>query len=1067
MAKGNIGEGLASIVLDASRSSNAGPRNVVDIIEFIESPWGLGMTLFPVQKVILKVHYGLELDDTHKFQITDFRRQNARMVTEKEYLAILYDEGRCNVREVTPGQERREMVLSIGRRSGKCIKEGTLILTDKGISKIEDLGDPNGLEYQPLEITVAQEGKGVQAQSAYFYNGGIRDTIKFTTGSGYSLEGTPNHRVKVLIEDGTVQWKYLEDIKLGDQICIHRNTDLWSNNYVYTGDIAKQSSLLGRKSFDFPDFLNEDWALLLGLLVGDGSWTCKTGVALTVGHPENIESFSNLFNKTLGDAVVTPDKRNSVVRLSCDGISARDFLHQLGWDKTANRYKKEIPWSILKSPKTVIKSFLKGLFETDGGVEKAGQVVSFSTASQKLAEQVQLLLLNLGIVSKVKNKKIKKYPNNIYYTVTILGLRSRKLFASDIGFISQRKMQPLLDSIQSASKEGGDTESIPNQQIWVQKLLNSVPKNAMGAGWSRTTLREVLGNVCKPSSGENLTYDRLAKILPVAEHLGADKEILSHFKGIQALDYFYTPVTHLEAGKTRVYDLNIPEGSQFVAQGMTNHNTTISAAISAYETYKLISKGDPQAYYGLPASNNIQLISIATDKDQAGLLYQEVSGHFKRCAFFAPYNANNTMSYARFQSPKDIERYGAYSQDPSAKATIKITFRSCVAKGLRGAGNIVVILDEAAHFTDGGQSSAEAVYNAVTPSTSAYSAKDPKNPTKPVGPVEGRIISISSPLGRQGQFYKLFSLGMRGGAAAENMLCIQAPTWEVNPTVPASEFEKHYMKDPAVFFTEYGGEFTDRTRGWIEKSEDLTNCINVNLRPQVNGVSRSPYFLGLDLGLVGDGTAVAIGHLNKEGKIIVDLVEQIKAGEGRYREMERLDFDAVADWILELSKKFYITEGIFDQWAGIPLEQALAKRGLKQFKAMQMTKIINSDMYRNFKNMMWDNRLELYDFPKENGSEHCSYIQELLELQAEQHTKYIISVEAPKVEGKHDDRADALARMIWIASQKLSTPTYFAKPSGYTSSNSVLSRNREIYTSQRRSGSHPDRLIPRTKSRKF
>ena len=72
--------------------------------------------------------------------------------------------------------------------------------------------------------------------------------------------------------------------------------------------------------------------------------------------------------------------------------------------------------------------------------------------------------------------------------------------------------------------------------------------------------------------------------------------------------------------------------------------------------------------------------------------------------------ANNTMSYARFQTPMDIERHGSYSAN-SAKATLKVTFRSCVAKGLRGA-NICVILDEVAHFTDKGQSGAEAVYNA-------------------------------------------------------------------------------------------------------------------------------------------------------------------------------------------------------------------------------------------------------------------------------------------------------------------------------------------------------------------
>jgi hypothetical protein len=494
--------------------------------------------------------------------------------------------------------------------------------------------------------------------------------------------------------------------------------------------------------------------------------------------------------------------------------------------------------------------------------------------------------------------------------------------------------------------------------------------------------------------------------------------------------------------------------------GRRSGKTTLAACVSAYETYKLMKKGDPQDYYGLPSSNNIQIISVATDKDQAGLLYQEVSGHYRNCAFFHPYMANNTMSYARFQTPQDIERYGKYEDDPNAKATIKVTFRSCVAKGLRGAGNLVVILDEVAHFTDSGQSSAAAVYNAVTPSTSAFSPKDPADSRIPIGPVEGRIISISSPLGRQGQFYKLFQIAMRGGAASKNMLAIQAPTWEVNPTVPAGEFQKHYVKDAAVFWTEYGGVFTDRTKGWIDREGDLMACIDNTARPATSGRVRQPHFIGLDLGLVGDGTGIAIGHINEDQKIIIDYVDKIQAGHGEYAGKDRLEFEDVADWVLALSKRFYLVEGMFDQWAGIPLEQALVKRGLRQMRAESMTKPKVSEMFRNFKDMMFDQRLVLYDHPIPEGKDHCPYITEILELQAEYHSKYVTTVEAPNIEGKHDDMSDALIRMVWLASNALGSPRYIATLKVKRGGESQTSRRRRARVKALAGGTSPDRQAP-------
>jgi len=498
--------------------------------------------------------------------------------------------------------------------------------------------------------------------------------------------------------------------------------------------------------------------------------------------------------------------------------------------------------------------------------------------------------------------------------------------------------------------------------------------------------------------------------------------------------------------------------------GRRSGKTLISACIAAYETYKLLSKGDPQAYYGLPGSDMIQITSVATDKDQAGLLYQGVSNHFRQCGFFKTFTANNTMSYAKFQTPKDINRFGRYSEDPAAKASINVTFKSCVAKGLRGAGNLVVILDEVAHFVESGQSSADAVYGAIKPSLSAFSPKDPDDPRVPIGNVEARMILISSPMGRQGLFYKQFQMAMRGGEVAEDMLCIQAPTWEINPTVPKAEYMKQYLKDPTEFFTEYGAEFTDRTKGWIEDERDLIACIDPDRRPQTSGPTKVPHFVGIDVGLKGDGSAIAIGHIEQDPEmgpvVVVDLVDQIKAGEGKYAQQDRLEFDEVADWVKAHASRFYVAEGLFDQWAGIPFEQALMKRGVKGMKTKQLTPIINSEIFKTFKDMMWDRRVVLYDWPIADGETHCGYVTELLELQEERVSKHITKVQAPNIEGKHDDRSDALVRMIWLATQRITQPKYMSKGTGKGQGMARRAGTRSSnFKRLHRTGSHDSRRV--------
>ena len=519
-----------------------------------------------------------------------------------------------------------------------------------------------------------------------------------------------------------------------------------------------------------------------------------------------------------------------------------------------------------------------------------------------------------------------------------------------------------------------------------------------------------------------------------------------------------------EEGRCNIKEVDGERRELVLSIGRRSGKTLIASVISAYETYKLLLKHDPHGYYGVASSNPIHIVSVATDKEQASLLYKEVSGHFQSCEFYSTYMAHSTQSFASFQTPRDIEKYGRYVDNPLAKASVIVTFKSCVAKSVRGMGMIVVIMDEMAHFNEEGQSSADEVYEAIRPATAAYSRKDPNDSQEAEGPVESRIVAISSPMGRQGKFYELFQAGMKGGSSSRNMLCIQAPTWEVNPTIPASEFEDAYMKDPNVFETEFGGVFSDRTSGWLEVKQDLFDCIDKSRRPSLGAPARMPHFLGLDMALVNDWTAIAIGHLESHPErgvvIVVDLVDRIKAGVGKYAHRERLEFDDVVEWAYRLSRQFYISHGIFDQWAGIPFEQAVAKRGLGQLKMKHFTDVDNSATFKNFKDMMWDKRLVLYDWPIPEKAEHCDYIEELCELQKEQKTKNIVKVSKPKVEGKSDDMSDALVRMVWLASQHIVNQKYVSgvhTGGSYGGTRASAGEYAKMLAATRRMGTSPDR----------
>jgi ribonucleoside-diphosphate reductase alpha chain len=128
------------------------------------------------------------------------------------------------------------------RGYGKCVTRDSIVFSNTGIKEIGEYFtcEENGLEdWFPSngDSTINRYGKSEKISS--FYYSGLKPTKKIITEYDYTIEGTLNHPILRMNEDGNIDWCNLEDLKIGDFVCINRKNDNWGNNI----DIDKSKEL--------------------------------------------------------------------------------------------------------------------------------------------------------------------------------------------------------------------------------------------------------------------------------------------------------------------------------------------------------------------------------------------------------------------------------------------------------------------------------------------------------------------------------------------------------------------------------------------------------------------------------------------------------------------------------------------------------------------------------------------------------------------------------------------------------------------------------------------------------
>jgi stage V sporulation protein R len=337
-----------------------------------------------------------------------------------------------------------------------CVAPDTPIFTADGLVPMADVVDNH------TTVSDGETARGVYDSTIIEHH----DTVTIETRRGFELTGSNNHRVRR--PDGS--WVRLDELEAGDEIEISGGNDVWPDGYasvdwenpeaVTLHDVAEDAGVsvwtvmryrktgrardaeaieaalsrydghagseARRDRIRVPDQVTEQFGRFLGLLVGDGHVPANSRhVGFTSGSRARAEEFAGLVEELFG-VEPTVSEQGSRWRVYAYSENLRALLTEafgLPTGKAAG--DKTVPSQILRSPKSVVAEFLRGLFDADGYGGDQGTILS--TKSEELSRQVQLLLTNFRMLSR------RRQQSDGCYHVHLTG-RSAQRFAEEIGF---------------------------------------------------------------------------------------------------------------------------------------------------------------------------------------------------------------------------------------------------------------------------------------------------------------------------------------------------------------------------------------------------------------------------------------------------------------------------------------------------------------------------------------------------------------------------------------------------------------------------------------------------------
>ncbi|MCC5602789.1 replicative DNA helicase [Nostoc favosum] len=523
------------------------------------------------------------IDDTPNITVTQMRSQARRLQAEQgtlgliviDYLQLMEGAGDNRVQELSKitrqlkglarelsvpiialsqlsrGVEARtnkRPMLSDLRESGCLAGDSLVTLADSGLQvPIRELVGKSGFAVWALNEATMQLEKAIVSNA---FSTGIKPLFTLTTRLGRKIRATGNH--KFLTING---WKRLDELTPKQHLCLPRHLPSPGKQTMTYAEVA-----------------------LLGHLIGDGCTLHSLAIQYTTREIDLAQNVAFLATEVFGDSIVpriSPERGWYQVYLS----AAQNLTHRVRnpiakWLDSLGifglrSYEKFVPQELFSQPQESIGCFLRHLWSTDGCIKLvAGKnlrpIAYYATSSQRLAFDIQTLLLRLGINATLRTvPQVGKGRNQ--YHVIITGKPDLQLFIIHVGAVGEYKLRSLQDIFQHLenSIHNPNRDVIP-KDVW---KIEVVP--AMRAiGFTTRILQASIGvSFCGSTLYKvNLSRERALKVGNIVQS--------SKLVTLAKSDVYWDEILSIEySGEEEVFDLTVPGLHNFVANNIIVHNS--------------------------------------------------------------------------------------------------------------------------------------------------------------------------------------------------------------------------------------------------------------------------------------------------------------------------------------------------------------------------------------------------------------------------------------------------------------------------------------------------------------